>query len=51
MIRLLRGCGFEVDELIEIFAPEDATDSAFAYAPAQWSKQWPVEEVWRARRV
>lgn len=51
MIRLLRGSGFEVEELIEIFAPEDATDSTFTYAPAGWSKQWPVEEVWRARRV
>lgn len=51
MIRLLRGCGFEVEGLIEIFAPEDATDSGFAYAPAEWSKQWPVEEVWQARRV
>jgi SAM-dependent methyltransferase len=51
MIRLLRGSGFEVEDLIEVFAPEDAKDSAFAYAPALWSKQWPVEEVWRARRI
>ncbi|HEV2342570.1 MAG TPA: class I SAM-dependent methyltransferase [Actinocrinis sp.] len=51
MIRLLRGSGFEIEGLIEIFAPEDATDSGFAYAPAGWSRQWPVEEVWQARRV
>jgi SAM-dependent methyltransferase len=51
MIRLLRGSGFEIEDLIEILAPEDATDPAFAYAPAGWSKRWPVEEVWRARRV
>jgi SAM-dependent methyltransferase len=51
MIRLLRTSGFEVEDLIEIFAPEDATDTSFGYAPAEWSKQWPVEEVWKARRV
>ena len=51
MIRLLRGSGFEVEDMIEFFAQEDAADSAFAYAPADWSRQWPVDEVWKARRV
>jgi|SRR5579871_839668 len=51
MIRLLHASGFEVEDMIEIFAPEDAADSSFAYAPAGWSKQWPIEEVWKARRV
>jgi SAM-dependent methyltransferase len=51
MIRLLRTSGFEVEDMIEIFAPEDAADSAFGYAPADWSRQWPVEEVWKARRL
>jgi hypothetical protein len=51
MIRLLRVSGFEVEDMIEVFASEDAADSAFAYAPAGWSRQWPVEEVWKARRV
>ncbi len=32
MIRLLRASGFEVEDMIEIFAPDDAADSAFAYA-------------------
>ncbi|HEX4721592.1 MAG TPA: class I SAM-dependent methyltransferase [Pseudonocardiaceae bacterium] len=51
MIRLLRDSGFEVEDMIEIFAPEGAPDSPFAYAPAGWAGQWPVEEVWKARRV
>ncbi|WP_345033468.1 class I SAM-dependent methyltransferase [Kutzneria kofuensis] len=51
MIRLLRASGFEVEDLIEIYAPEDAPDSFFHYAPAGWSRQWPVEEVWKARKV
>ena len=51
MIRLLHANGFEVEDLIEIFAPEDATGMPFGYAPAEWAKQWPVEEVWKARLV
>jgi hypothetical protein len=51
MIRLLRASGFEIEDMIEIFAPADAADSTFGYAPAEWSRQWPVEEVWKARRV
>ena len=51
MIRLLHANGFEVEDLIEIFAPEEASDSSYAYAPAAWSKQWPVEEVWKARKI
>jgi len=51
MIRLLRANGFEVEDLIEIYAPEGAADSSYAYAPAEWSRKWPVEEVWKARRV
>jgi hypothetical protein len=51
MIHLLRVSGFEVEDMIEVFAPDGAADSVFAYAPAGWSRQWPVEEVWQARRV
>jgi SAM-dependent methyltransferase len=51
MIRLLRVSGFEVEDMIEVFAPAGAADSAFGYAPVGWSRQWPVEEVWKARRA
>jgi hypothetical protein len=43
--------GFEVEGLIEIYAPEGAADSSYAYAPAGWSRQWPVEEIWKARKI
>jgi SAM-dependent methyltransferase len=48
-IRLLRACGFEVEDLVEVYAPEDAR-SADDMVPTQWARQWPVEEVWFARR-
>ena len=48
-IRLLRTSGFEIEDLIEIFAPDDATDDA-EYLTVEWARQWPVEEAWFARR-
>jgi hypothetical protein len=50
MIRLLRRSGFEVLDLIEIPAPPDA-DTTFEYTSGDWGRQWPSEEVWKARKV
>jgi SAM-dependent methyltransferase len=47
MIRLLRRCGFEVQDMIEVHPREDATTS-HPYAPVQWARRWPAEEVWKA---
>jgi SAM-dependent methyltransferase len=49
-IRLLRREGFEVLELIELYAPDGETRTPMAIPPA-WAQRWPVEEVWRARRI
>jgi hypothetical protein len=50
MIRLLRSSGFEVEDLVEIRAPDDAETPTDPLATAEWSRRWPIEEVWRARR-
>lgn len=51
MLRLLRGNGFELLDLIEVFAPANARDHPFySYVPAEWARQWPAEEIWRARK-
>jgi SAM-dependent methyltransferase len=51
MVRLLAASGFELLDLIELFAPDDATDHEYyTYVPAEWAKQWPAEEIWRARK-
>ena len=48
---LLRANGFELERLIELFAPEDAeTHSYYVHVTAAWAKQWPHEEVWVARK-
>lgn len=50
MIRLLRSSGFEVEDLIEIQAPEGAEQSE-PHIPVDWARRWPSEEVWKARKV
>jgi SAM-dependent methyltransferase len=49
-IRLLRQNGFEVEDLIEIRPPEDAT-STYKFVTLDWARRWPSEEVWKARKV
>jgi SAM-dependent methyltransferase len=48
-IRLLRGSGFEVEDMIEVRPPEGST-SPFPWITLEWSRRWPCEEVWKARR-
>ncbi len=48
-IRLLRDSGFEIEDLIEVRPPEDAT-TRYPYVTLEWSRRWPCEEVWKARR-
>jgi SAM-dependent methyltransferase len=50
MHRLLRRSGFEVEELIEVEIPEGST-TRHPWVPYQWARQWPCEEVWKARRL
>jgi len=49
MIRLLRTSGFEIEDLLELRAPEGATTTAPFVTP-EWARRWPSEEVWIARR-
>jgi SAM-dependent methyltransferase len=48
-IRVLRGSGFEVEDLVEVRAPEAET-THYPYVTAQWARRWPSEEIWKARR-
>jgi SAM-dependent methyltransferase len=47
-LRLLRSCGFDVEDIIELYAEPDAT-TRYTFMTPEWASQWPVEEVWRAR--
>jgi SAM-dependent methyltransferase len=48
-IRLLRGSGFEVEDLLEVRPPEGST-TRYPFVTLEWSRRWPCEEIWKARR-
>ncbi len=48
-IELLTSCGFEIQSLLELGAPEGAT-SRYVWADEKWARSWPTEEVWFARK-
>ena len=47
-IHLLRANGFEILELLEVRPPEGAS-TRYSFVSFEWARQWPCEEVWRAR--
>jgi SAM-dependent methyltransferase len=49
-IRLLRGNGFEVLDMVEVRPPKDAV-TRYPWATIEWSRRWPCEEIWKARKV
>jgi SAM-dependent methyltransferase len=49
-LRLLRQSGFEVEDLIELRPPAEAT-TRWRSVTLEWARQWPCEEVWKARKV
>jgi SAM-dependent methyltransferase len=52
LIRLLRKSGFEILDMVEIYAPADAVNHPFYgdYMSVEWARKWPSEEMWRARK-
>jgi SAM-dependent methyltransferase len=50
LFKLLRESGFDVLDLVELYAPEAAVDAAFYHSDAEWAKKWPWEEIWKARK-
>lgn len=50
LIALLRRNGLQVEELIEVQPPADAT-TRYPYVNIEWARRWPSEEVWKARKA
>jgi SAM-dependent methyltransferase len=51
LFRLLRRTGFDVVDLVELYAPDDAEDHPYyTFVPAAWARSWPVEEIWVAEK-
>jgi SAM-dependent methyltransferase len=49
-IGVLHEHGFVVEDLIELRAPEQA-ETGYPGWSRKWSRRWPAEEIWRARRT
>ncbi|MFC4044541.1 class I SAM-dependent methyltransferase [Dactylosporangium siamense] len=51
-IRILAAHGLVVEALHELYAPDDAqTHEYYDVATADWARQWPVEDLWTARKL
>jgi SAM-dependent methyltransferase len=49
LIDLLGDSGLQVEQLIEVRPPADAT-TRFTHISLDWARRFPCEEVWRARK-
>lgn len=50
-IRLLRRSGLVVEDLVELRPPADAESSYRSPAAREWARRWPMEHIWKARRL
>jgi SAM-dependent methyltransferase len=48
-IRLLTRSGFAVEDLIDVGPSADAS-TKYQFTTLEWSRRWPCEEVWKARK-
>jgi SAM-dependent methyltransferase len=49
-VRLLRTSGFEILDLVELFADERTPKHTYYAFSREWAERWPWEEIWRARK-
>lgn len=51
LVRLLRGSGLVIEDLVELQAPPEAKTHEYYFdMTADWGRKWPAEEIWVARR-
>ncbi len=49
-LRLLRANGLDVEDLLELRPPADATTLFPDIVDLAWARRWPCEEAWKARK-
>jgi SAM-dependent methyltransferase len=50
-IRLFRANGLWVEALIEIRPPEGAESTYRSAEETEWARSWPMEEIWKCRKI
>ena len=48
--RLFREHGFAIEDLVELRPPSDATTTYDDFAPREWARRWPAEQIWKVRK-
>jgi SAM-dependent methyltransferase len=50
-IEVLRENAFEIERLVELFAPpEGSTHTYYKWITKEWAQKWPADEIWVARK-
>lgn len=51
-IDVLGASGLAVTRLVELYAPDDASDHPYYdFVTASWARRWPAEEIWAAEKA
>lgn len=50
-IRLFRGNGFVVEDLIELQPQPGMTTTYTAFVDREWAQKWPAEQIWKLRKL
>jgi ubiquinone/menaquinone biosynthesis C-methylase UbiE len=50
-IRLFREEGLRIDALVEVRPPEGAESTYRTPEETEWARSWPMEEIWRCRKI
>lgn len=50
-VRLFLANGLRVLDLLELRPPEDAWTTYTTYAPPEWARRWPAEQIWKVEKA
>lgn len=50
-IRLFRGNGLAVEDLVEVQPPEGAASTYRDEVATAWARRWPMEQIWKVRKA
>ena len=48
---LFRESGFSVEDFVELRPHEDASTTYDDFAPHDWARRWPAEQIWKVRKA
>jgi hypothetical protein len=49
-IRLFLANGLRVVDLLELRPPANAWTTYLTYAPPEWARRWPAEQIWKVEK-